>query len=225
MNGFIWPGGKALMQGDTRLTSRTKSDDEIVLSVLNVVERDPSVTQRSVARELGIALGLANAYLKRCVRKGLIKVSQVPRRRYAYYLTPQGFAEKSQLTAAYLAYSFSFFRRARQQCATVYMTAVSRGQRRIALLGASDLAEIAALVAGEHPVEILGTIRSVENIDRLREELAALGSVDALIVTALDRSRETFDAAIALLGAERVYAPELLRLPQPPNGSLPVEAA
>ena len=64
----------------------------IVLSVLDVVERDPSVTQRSVARELGIALGLANAYLKRCVRKGLIKVSQVPRRRYAYYLTPQGFA-------------------------------------------------------------------------------------------------------------------------------------
>ena len=213
------------MQGETRLTSRNKSDDELVLSVLDVVERDPSVTQRSVARELGIALGLANAYLKRCVRKGLIKVSQVPRRRYAYYLTPQGFAEKSHLTASYLAHSFSFFRRARQQCATVYITAASRGQRRIALLGASDLAEIAVLVAGEHPVEILGTIQSVENIDRLREELAALSRVDALMVTALDRSRETFDAAIALLGSERVYAPELLRLPQPPNGSLPVEAA
>ena len=65
----------------------------------------------------------------------------------------------------------------------------------------------------------------MENIDRLREELAALGRVDASIVTALDRSRETFDAAIALLGVERVYAPELLRLPQPPNGSVPVEAA
>ena len=225
MNGLFGRGDGGLMQGDTRLTSRNKSDDEIVLSVLDVVERDPSVTQRSVARELGIALGLANAYLKRCVRKGLIKVSQVPRRRYAYYLTPQGFAEKSQLTAAYLAYSFSFFRRARQQCATIFITAASRGQRRFALLGASDLAEIAVLVAGEHPVEILGTIQSLESIDRLREELAALGRVDASMVTALDRSRETFDAAIALLGAERVYAPELLRLPQPPNGSLLVEGA
>ena len=127
------------MQVDTRLISRNKSDDEIVLSVLDVVERDASVTQRSVARELGIALGLANTYLKRCVRKGLIKVGQVPRRRYAYYLTPQGFAEKSRLTASYLAHSFSFFRRARQQCATVYITAASRGHRRIALLGASDL--------------------------------------------------------------------------------------
>jgi len=67
-------------QLDTGL-GRRDSEDDIVLGVLDVVERDPTVTQRSVARELGIALGLANAYLKRCVRKGLIKVGQVPRRR------------------------------------------------------------------------------------------------------------------------------------------------
>src|SRR5262245_64470098 len=135
------------MQGDTRLSSRNKSDDEIVLSVLDVVERDPSVTQRSVARELGIALGLANAYLKRCVRKGLIKVSQVPRRRYAYYLTPQGFAEKSRLTAEYLAHSFAFFRRARAQCGELFATAAAAGQHRLALIGTGELAEVATLVA------------------------------------------------------------------------------
>ena len=93
--------------------SRDKAENEILLGVLDLVERDPSLTQRSVARELGIALGLANTYLKRCIHKGLIKVSQVPPRRYAYYLTPQGFTEKSRLTASYLAYSFSFFRQAR----------------------------------------------------------------------------------------------------------------
>lgn len=59
-------------------------DVEIALGVLDAVDRNPSVTQRSVALELGIALGLANAYLKRCVRKGLIKVSEVPARRYVY---------------------------------------------------------------------------------------------------------------------------------------------
>ena len=63
-----------------------------------------------------IALGLANAYLRRCVRNGLVKMSQVPLNRYAYYLTPQGFAEKSRLTAEYLAVSFNFFRRARGDC-------------------------------------------------------------------------------------------------------------
>ena len=49
------------------------------------------MTQRSMANELGIALGMANAYIKRCIRKGFIKVRQIPSNRYAYYLTPTGF--------------------------------------------------------------------------------------------------------------------------------------
>ena len=73
------------------------NQDEILLGVLTVVERDANTSQRGISRELDVALGLANAYLKRCVRKGLIKIKQVPRRRYAYYLTPRGFAEKSRL--------------------------------------------------------------------------------------------------------------------------------
>src|SRR5258708_1650936 len=120
--------------------SRDKAENEILLGVLDLVERDPSLTQRSVARELGIALGLANTYLKRCIHKGLIKVSQVPPRRYAYYLTPQGFTEKSRLTATYLAYSFSFFRQARAQFADIFASAVARNQRRLALIGEGDLA-------------------------------------------------------------------------------------
>lgn len=143
------------MAGWTGAVRRESSDDAIMLGLLDAVERDPAVTQRSVARELGIALGLANAYLKRCVRKGLIKVSTTPARRYAYYLTPQGFAEKSQLTGRYLANSFSFFRRARAQCAALFAVAAARGQRRLALIGDGDLAEIARLVGREHPVEIV----------------------------------------------------------------------
>ena len=62
-----------------------------------------------------------NAYLKRCVKKGLVKVSGAPARRYAYYLTPQGFAEKSRLTVEYLSSSFSFFRQAREDCSAVLL--------------------------------------------------------------------------------------------------------
>ena len=105
------------MGDETQL--RETGNPGIVLSVLTSIERDSSITQRKLANELGIALGLANAYLRRCVRKGLIKMSQVPLNRYAYYLTPQGFAEKSRLTAEYLAASFNFFRRARGDCLPV----------------------------------------------------------------------------------------------------------
>src|SRR5215470_6422621 len=137
---------------------REATEDEIVLGVLDVIERDRHVTQRAVANELGIAVGLANAYLKRCVRKGLIKVSQIPPRRYAYYLTARGFTEKSRLTAKYLLHSFSFFRRARAQCGDVFKAALASNHRRLALVGDGDLAEIASLVAREHPVEIVGTV-------------------------------------------------------------------
>jgi ribosomal protein S25 len=64
------------------------SNDEILLGVLSAVDRDSNVSQRHISNELGVALGLANAYLRRCVRKGLIKIHQVPRRRYVYYLSP-----------------------------------------------------------------------------------------------------------------------------------------
>src|SRR5215471_20635773 len=93
---------------------------EIVLGLLTSVEGDSGITQRKLARDLGIALGLANAYLRRCVRKGLVKMRQVPLNRYTYYLTPQGFAEKGRLTAEYLAVSLDFFRRARSDCAALF---------------------------------------------------------------------------------------------------------
>jgi DNA-binding MarR family transcriptional regulator len=210
-NSVAEPAG---VQGD--IAGRNASD-EIVLGVLDVVERDPSVTQRSVARELGIALGLANAYLRRCIRKGLIKVSEVPRRRYAYYLTPQGFAEKSRLTATYLSDSFSLFRQARAQCAELFKLAAARGQRRLALFGEGDLAEIASLVARDHPVEIVRVMPAAADPSQLEAERAE-GQVDAVVVTALVDPRGALDAALRVFGGERVYAPAILRVSMPASG-------
>src|SRR5215475_4375535 len=135
-----------------------RGNPSIVLSVLTSIERDSAITQRKLAHELGIALGLANAYLRRCVRKGLVKMRQVPLNRYAYYLTPQGFAEKSRLTGEYLAVSFDFFRRARADCALLFRQCEARGWQTVALSGAGDLAEIAILSAAETSIEVLCVI-------------------------------------------------------------------
>ena len=129
-----------------------------MLGLLESVERNGTQSQRDLASELGIALGLVNSYLKRCVNKGLLKVQEVPARRYAYYLTPQGFSEKSRLTASYFAHSFSFFRRARANCETVLAEAGSRNLRRVALAGASDLAEIMTLCARDYPLTLVAIV-------------------------------------------------------------------
>ena len=79
----------------------------ITMEMLHAVDREESLSQRGLAAKLNIALGLTNSYLKRCVRMGLIKVRKIPPNRYAYYLTPKGFGEKSRLTANYLLRSFN----------------------------------------------------------------------------------------------------------------------
>ena len=203
-----------------KVARREPSNDAIVLGVLDAVERNPSVTQRSVARELGIALGLVNAYLNRCLSKGLIKIGQVPPRRYAYYLTPRGMTEKSRLTATYLMDSFAFFREARMQCNDLFQALAARGQCRLALVGGGDLAEIARLVARDHQIEIAGIAPASADAIGLTANLEGFGPLDAVVVTALEQSREAFAAAVELLGAERVYAPALLRA-RPPAAALP----
>jgi DNA-binding MarR family transcriptional regulator len=191
---------------------QSRHDDEIVLGMLDAIEQDRNITQRDVARQLGIALGLTNAYLKRCVRKGLIKVNQAPARRYAYYLTPQGFAEKSRLTASYLASSFSFFRRARSECSDLLIQAASRGQQHIALIGRSDLAEIVTLVAQEHSVQVAGIVTATNDTAALKLAVMALGPVDAVMITAIENAGEIYSAAYAVFGHGHVYAPHLLRV-------------
>ena len=91
------------------LLGRSSENNRIVLGLLELLGRESAQSQRRLAAELGIAVGLVNIYLKRCVKKGLLKMSDAPARRYAYYLTPQGFSEKARLTLEYLSFSFDLF--------------------------------------------------------------------------------------------------------------------
>ena len=199
------------------------SEAEITLGVLNAVERSDRVTQRSVAGELGIALGLANAYLRRCVKKGYIKVTQAPANRYLYYLTPTGFAEKSRLTARYLSISFNFFRAARRQLAELIDQCAARGWTRIALAGNGDLVEIASLCVGDRPLEIVGVIETGAAVGPFAgmtvvPDLDRLGPVDAVIITDIGNPQATFDALVARMPADRVLAPRFLNISrQQPN--------
>jgi predicted transcriptional regulator len=199
------------------VSNESSESARIVLGVLKSVE-EGATSQRRIAAELGIALGLVNAYLKRCLNKGLIKVREAPARRYAYYLTPRGFAEKSRLTVEYLSLSFSFFRKAKADCADVFTTAKARNFQTLVLRGKSDLAEIAILSAVESGVLILAVVDRgangaplagkpiVPNYDQVGTPF------DAVVVTDLKNASESFDEAVRLFGPHRVLAPLLLGL-------------
>ncbi len=194
-----------------------RNEDEITLGMLTAIERDANMSQRMISSELGVALGLANSYLKRCVRKGWIKIQQVPPRRYAYYLTPQGFSEKARLTGNYLSSSFTFFRRARKQMSDLLEHCVQKGWQRIAFAGVSELAEVGILSGRDFDITLVGVIdpsSSQENFQGLpiAGSLRHLQGVDAVIVTDLTEPDAVYRAIESEIGAKRTLAPKLLQL-------------
>ncbi len=191
------------------------SESEITLGLLNAVHENSGMTQRSMAHELEIALGLANAYFKRCVRKGFIKVRQIPSNRYSYYLTPKGFTEKSRLTSEYLSSSLNFFRRARSQCSSTLDYAAARGWNRVALAGVSDLAEIMTLCALDSTADLVGIYDVKSRKDLFLNlsvvtDLAALGEVDAVIITDTAAPQAVYEQLLRFFPGERVLTPDLL---------------
>jgi len=188
---------------------KVDGNTEILLELLNVVHENSDLTQRSMANQLGIALGLANTYLKRCIRKGYIKVGQIPSNRYSYYLTPTGFAEKSRLTAEYLSSSFNFFRRAKAQCLESIRYARARDWDRLCLVGVSDLAEVYALCSLDHQIELVGIFDPTSNRDRfaglpVAKQLSGITAFDAVVITDTQSPQDTFDRLCVDCPSDRI---------------------
>ena len=190
--------------------------EQRTLEILEAIEARRDVTQRRLADQLGVALGLANSYLRRCVRKGLVKIQQAPANRYFYYLTPQGLAEKSRLTAEYLRTSFDYYHRAGESIGVCFALCQARGWRRLLLAGMSEISEIASIRAHDLDIEVLGTLDLGAKVERfigrpVWTSTAAAPPCDALLFTALAEPLELHAALLAAYPAERVLVPEILR--------------
>ncbi|MDS4032063.1 MAG: MarR family EPS-associated transcriptional regulator [Candidatus Competibacter sp.] len=93
--------------------------EDIRFQVLRLLEANPRITQRELARELGISLGWVNYCLKALLDKGLIKIhnfSANPNKlAYAYRLTPAGLAEKAVITTRFLKRKLAEYERLREE--------------------------------------------------------------------------------------------------------------
>jgi DNA-binding MarR family transcriptional regulator len=192
-------------------------EEALTLEILEVIENQSHVTQRHLADRLGVALGLANSYLKRCIRKGLIKVQQAPANRYFYYITPKGFAEKSRLTARFLSASFDFYRRAGNSLNDMYRLCRENGWERILFCGISELAEIASVRAVEHNIHIAGVFDPKAEQKRFLRlpvfrSLGDVGAFDACLLTAIDGADHMYRILAGQVELDRILIPAMLGL-------------
>ena len=84
-----------------------RSSDENVMNALRVLEKHPELSQRQLAKELGLSLGKAHYILNSLIDVGLVKVDNFRRSDnklgYAYLLTPRGLVEKVKVTKRFLS--------------------------------------------------------------------------------------------------------------------------
>lgn len=205
----------------------TSLTDRATLSLLSILEDDEPITQRGMAVRIGVALGLTNSLLKRAVRKGLVKISQVPARRFAYYVTPKGFGEKSRLVSEYLSSSLDFFRQARDEYVTVCDELRSTGRTRVVLYGCGELAEIATLSVRDNSVEVLGVVHPGSNLDYFSglQVISNLDDVqkmevDAIIITNADAPQEVYELLRARYREDQIFSVPLLHISRRSNNGV-----
>jgi EPS-associated MarR family transcriptional regulator len=80
--------------------------EEIHYKLMRLLQANPQMSQRDVARELGVSLGKVNYCLRALVKKGWVKASNFKNSQnkaaYMYLLTPRGLEQKASLTLRFL---------------------------------------------------------------------------------------------------------------------------
>jgi DNA-binding MarR family transcriptional regulator len=160
------------------------------LEVLEAISRDQQLTQRGLAEHLGIALGLANLYMKRLVHKGFIKCINMQSNRLLYLITPRGIAEKTRLTYEFMQYSLHLYGQIRRHLRGV-LGPLARSGRRIAIYGSGEAAELAYLAmrdTGLEPATVLDgnggaqflgmPVRDLRDRDQVAYDLIIVATLD-----------------------------------------------
>ncbi len=115
-------------------------------------------TQRDLARRAGVALGLANALVRRLASRGLIRVRRLSTRRLAYALTPKGAREQARFALEYMAWRVGTYREARHHLKIHLSRLRASGVRRVAICGTDDMAEIVYMTLRELDIPLAGIV-------------------------------------------------------------------
>ena len=133
----------------------TSNETSRELSLLENIERDPDVTQLSLAAQLGVAVGTVNWHIKRLIDKGYVKVKRAERRKLRYIITPEGIALRARLTVDYVEQQFLLYRNTRQRVKEHVEKIRQAGFDRVRIVGGGDVADICRLTCLEQGMTVV----------------------------------------------------------------------
>lgn len=124
------------------------------LELLEEIERDPDISQASLAAQLGVAVGTVNWHIKRLIAKGYVKVKRAQRRKLRYIITPEGIAFRARLTVNYIDQSLRLYRRVRQRVLELLKDVQTNGYESVRIDGDGDIADICRLTCIEQGMPV-----------------------------------------------------------------------
>ena len=141
-----------------------RSEHNHDLQLLRAIASGGPVTQRSLASDLGVALGLTNLLVRRLVRKGYVKVTGLGTRHIRYLMTAAGWDALAHATRLSLENTVHLYTETREHIRRSLWDISDRcepdasGRKRIVFYGAGDVAEIAYISLQSTDLELVGVV-------------------------------------------------------------------
>lgn len=110
--------------------------------ILDLIERDPNITQRELSKKLGVAVSMINSYLDEYEKKKYLKKDYISLKTVKYLITKKGIERKKVLNISYLSASQRIYQSAKENIISFLRQIVEKGFRKILLYGAGEVAEI-----------------------------------------------------------------------------------
>jgi DNA-binding MarR family transcriptional regulator len=127
------------------------------LALLESIEKDPDVSQASLATQMDVAIGTVNWHLKRLIEKGYVKIKRAERKKLRYIITPEGIALRARLTVDYIEQQFRLYRKTRERIQEYLVEVNRRGYEQVRLVGEGDVADICKLTCLERGIALVLT--------------------------------------------------------------------
>jgi biotin operon repressor len=125
------------------------------MGLLETIERDPDVTQASIATQLDVAVGTVNWHIKRLIEKGYVKIKRANRKKLRYIITPEGIAFRARLTVDYIEQQFLLYRNTRQRVKEHIERLRQAGFNSLSVSGGGDVADICRLTCLEQGMTVV----------------------------------------------------------------------
>jgi len=137
--------------------------DEKEFRIIDEISKAPNLTQRQLSEKTNLSLGAVNIILKRLVRRGVVKTTNLTAKKVEYIVTPKGFSEKAKKSYNYILKTVNLVKMVKGEIARIVLDEFNRGQKKFVVLGNDDLADIIELALKGFDYQRVNNLKDIDD--------------------------------------------------------------